>query len=615
MSDHVFSQKNLVVYKSQPASIQQIIDQKIEICFSAGKQKRVRPKDITLIHPSSPTDLKALKKIEGDMLQAWELLQGEETCLEELCELAFETYTPHHAWATWEWLKEGIYFHGDVHAIIPHDTAHVTQSLAQIKQKLAIKNSWKEMIQRVSHGSFIEADTQHLKDVVELALDQRTTSRVLQELGQKQTMQNAHALLLNIGYWSDEYNPWPKRNHVQLTQPSENVPALSHENRTDLTHLPAYAIDDEGCHDPDDAISVYDGRIWVHVADVASLVPANTAMDLEARKRSSNLYLPTDVISMLPPEVTHTLGLGLHETSPALTFSFKEDLSDLKIIPSLIKVQRVVYQDVEDHIESEPFKEFQRIAAAFNQKRHQAGAIQLTFPESKIKVDQHQKVSITVLPRLQSRQLVTEFMLMTGEAVARFAHHHQIPFAYTTQAEPEPFPPPQSLVDSYACRMKFKRGIKQSAPSPHAGLGLSMYVQVTSPLRRYLDLCIHQQLRAFLANKSLMNQQELIERIGATQAATPNIRQTERFSNRHWTFIYFKQNPDWQGQAIVVDERMGVTTLIIPELAFETKIKLKKSFPIGTTLELGKADIDIANQSVRFSHVQQISPPLETTGM
>ncbi|MDQ6962915.1 MAG: ribonuclease catalytic domain-containing protein [Mariprofundaceae bacterium] len=607
MSGVVFSQGSLVVYKSQAASVVQVMDQKIEISFSGDKHKKVREKDIIFLHPGPVANLKVLEKKDGDMLQAWELLQGEESNLEELCDLAFSDFTPELAWATWEWLKEDLYFHGTVDCLTPYGEEELAEALAKIKEKLEAKHSWKEMLVRVASGSFIEEDRKHLKDVVELALDQRISSRVLQDLGQKQTMQNAHALLLKIAYWSDQYNPWPKRNQVNMQAPDYAIPALPNETRKDLTHMLAYAIDDEGCDDPDDAISVHDGRIWVHVADVAALVPANSEMDIEARKRSSNLYFPTEVVPMLPDEITHQLGLGLQDISPALTFSFKEDLTDFKVIPSLIKVQRVFYQDVEDQLGEEPFSTFQRIAVAFHKRRHEAGAVQLTFPESKIKVNAEQEVNITVLPRLKSRQLVTEFMLMTGEAVARFANHHQIPFAYNTQAEPEPFPPPQNLVDSYACRMKFKRGIKQTSPSPHSGLGMAMYVQITSPLRRYLDLCAHQQLRAFIVDKSLMNQQEIIERIGATQAATPTIRQTERLSNKHWTLMYFKQNPSWQGPGIVVDERMGVTTLIVPELAFETKVKLKENYSIGTELCLGEVGVDIANQNVRFGHVELLA--------
>ena len=64
----------------------------------------------------------------------------------------------------------------------------------------------------------------------------------------------------------------------------------------DLTHLPAFAIDDEGSQDPDDAVfaeKVEGGfRLFVHVADVAALVPPKSPLDEEALRRGANLYLP-----------------------------------------------------------------------------------------------------------------------------------------------------------------------------------------------------------------------------------------------------------------------------------------------------------------------------------
>ena len=72
------------------------------------------------------------------------------------------------------------------------------------------------------------------------------------------------------------------------------------EPRRDLTHLPAFAIDDEENQDPDDAVSLDGERLWVHVADVAALVAPDSEADLEARGRGANLYLPERIVNMLP---------------------------------------------------------------------------------------------------------------------------------------------------------------------------------------------------------------------------------------------------------------------------------------------------------------------------
>ena len=57
----------------------------------------------------------------------------------------------------------------------------------------------------------------------------------------------------------------------------------------------------------------------------------------------------------------------------------------------------------------------------------------------------------------------------------------------------------------FARRRTMTASQPSSQPGRHAGLGLDQYVQATSPLRRYLDLVVHQQLRAFLAGDTFAN--------------------------------------------------------------------------------------------------------------
>lgn len=84
-------------------------------------------------------------------------------------------------------------------------------------------------------------------------------------------------------------NPHPRRLNMPATDPTVSFPPLPDEPRLDLTHLPAFAIDDAGNQDPDDALSVDGDRIWVHVADVAALIQPDSPADLEARPRRDAL--------------------------------------------------------------------------------------------------------------------------------------------------------------------------------------------------------------------------------------------------------------------------------------------------------------------------------------
>ena len=91
----------------------------------------------------------------------------------------------------------------------------------------------------------------------------------MRRLDRPQTREAAHAFLLEVGHWTPGDNPYPARLGAPTTQPAFPVGPLPDEPRRDLTHLVALAIDDAGSSDPDDALSLADGVLWVHVADVA----------------------------------------------------------------------------------------------------------------------------------------------------------------------------------------------------------------------------------------------------------------------------------------------------------------------------------------------------------
>ena len=163
-----------------------------------------------------------------------------------------------------------------------------------------------------------------------MARGKQEKSRTLRELNLPETPEAAHALLLKLGLWSETRTPYADRLRAATHAVDLPVPDFPPEERLDLTHLPVFAIDDEGNRDPNDAVGVeaLEGaltRLWVHVADVAALVPPGSALDHEARARGATLYLPDRTIGMLPDELVEKAGLGLHEVSPALSICLDLD--------------------------------------------------------------------------------------------------------------------------------------------------------------------------------------------------------------------------------------------------------------------------------------------------
>ncbi|MGB5649713.1 MAG: RNB domain-containing ribonuclease, partial [Sedimenticolaceae bacterium] len=137
-------------------------------------------------------------------------------------------------------------------------------------------------------------------------------------------------------------------------------------------------------------------------------------------------------------------------------------------------------------------------------------------------------------------------------------------------------------------------------PEPHFGLGLDIYARATSPLRRYADLVVHQQLRAFVLDRAPLSADEVLERTASLGSAGATIRKAERLSNLHWKLVHLNRNPGWRGEAVVValEERKAV--VIIPELAMETRIRLSPDYTLGQTLLLGLSEIDVPVQAAYF---------------
>jgi exoribonuclease-2 len=604
MAQNTFRAGSLVLYKNHPARVISV-GRKIEIELEGGEVLSVRPKDIRLLHPGPLVQLSELKPQAGEVHTAWELLAGRTTSLAELTELIYGEFNPATAWAAWELLEDSLYFHGSPDGIVVRLPEEVAQEKAAREAKAAKERAWAGFLERVRSGSILPKDRRRLRGVEALALGQRTTSRVLRELGRAERPENAHALLLELGYWDYTVNPYPRRLGLGTSPPESSLPELPEEARLDLTHLSAFAIDDEGNQDPDDALSLEGNRLWVHVADVAALVRPDSRADLEARAHGANLYLPEGTVPMLPPEATAMLGLGLRPISPALSFGLdlnsEGEVINSVVQPTWVRVTRLTYAQAEERLHEEPFRSLHRLATLAEARRLAAGAISIDLPEIKIQVVDDQ-VIIHPLHPLKSRALVTEAMLMAGEAMARFAIERSIPFAFSSQAPPAPGTPAQAegLAGMYALRRSLQRSQLRSTPTPHAGLGLPVYTQTTSPLRRYMDLVAHQQLRAFLQGEDLLDSQALLERIGAAQAMGGDVRLAERLSRRHWTLVYLLQHPNWRGKGVLVEKEDTRAIILIPELDLEPRVHLRAAIPLNSEVPLSLSGVDLPELEAHF---------------
>ena len=594
----------LVAYKGKPAVVERSGD-RLWIRTEAGV-KKVREKDVVLLHPG-PASLPLPEVPPPDLAEAYALLKDEGALsFAELLELLYPEPGPAEAFALYRALKEAPYFAPEGDAWRPRPEAEVRRLLRERAEKEAEKARFEAALRRFRQGRFAEEDRPLLAEVEALALGRAKGSRVLRALGQKETPEEAHAFLLRLGYWTPLVNPYPARFRVPTEPPEVPWGAPDDEGRVDLTELPAFAIDDDPASaDADDALSFKDGEVFVHVADVAAWVAPDSALDRVARERGSALYLPERVVPMLPEGLLAEAALGRGEKSRALTFAFRLQGGEpkaVRVFPSWVRVERLSYQEAEDRLAEPPFAGLLRLAEAFHQRRLAAGALDLSLPEVKVRLSDGE-VEIAPLPPYRSRFLVRELMLSAGEAAARFARARGVPVPYSTQ-EKRPLPeglPEEPIARSFALIKALSRTTYKGAPLPHAGLGLSAYVQATSPLRRFLDLAVHQQLRAAIRGRMLLGPGEVLLRVGEAEAVADAVRGAERASRTHFKLVWLLAHPDYQGEGVVVELREGRARVFLPELALEAPLAASGGERPGMPVGLRLLEVNLPRLQARFA--------------
>ena len=609
----------LVLYKRRPARVKDINagTGRIEVETEAGETQKVRPKDIVPLHPG-PTNLSELRAppTVEDVDSVRDLLSTEAEGV-ELATLAEWLYgtpasgTPSAAavWAAWQIVADGLHFSGTPEQVCALSAEQVDDERQRREQVLAEAAAWDGFLERVQGGTFLPADEQYLRDVEGLAEGRREDCRLLKALGRAESPETAHALLLSLGWWSVSRVPYAARAGIPAGAPSAEIGEPSAADRVDLTHLLAFAIDDEGNQDPDDAVSIDDdGFLWVHIADVACLVQPDSEADVEARARGATLYMPDGPLPMLPPTLVPRLGLGLAEDGigPALSFrieiSATGELQVAQVMPSQVCVQRLTYEQAEPLLETDPhLRRIDEIAGRARTRRLAAGAIELDWPEARIRVDisgDSPQVEIRPLAPLRSRQLIAESMILAGAGAAWLAGERNIPFPYSVQEsaatgddEVDELPP--GLPGAFALRRRQQPARVNGAPGPHRGLGLGAYGRATSPLRRYVDLLVHQQLRAAVTGVAPpWDETALMERAAQAESAARVVRAVERQANRHWTLVWLSQR-NWEGRGILVDTRGRRGLLVCPEIALETWVNVGEGPVAGMEYDVVVRSVDL----------------------
>ena len=627
-----------------------------------GQSHKIRPQRVEYTvsdNSYKPTDIPSFIEevqpyLDPTSLEiAWEILveEGESATPKQMAELLFSEQSPALCYAAHTLLSQDkIYFKKKGDNYEPRSIDRVEEIKHQLEveeQKNREKAEFIAHLQQALAGETVEwtdSDRSRLEVLEKAVLEPESNSRLAQEIlalaGRSSDSGAAFDLLVDIGWWSKHENLFLRRSSYPVNFPKKVLevaqsclqfpPSDSNSDRLDLTHLKVYTIDDESTEEIDDGLSIeYLGegrspRLWIHIADPTRLVSPGDELDLEARRRSTSMYLPTGMISMFPAELaTGPMSLVQGQVCSALSFgvilSESGAVAEYCIHSSLIKpTYRLTYEDVDEMLELGVPKEPEIAELAKQAKlrrvwRKDQGSIQIQMPESLIKVRDDEEITIELLDISQSRQLVAEMMILAGEVAGSYGKEHNLPLPFRGQPQPE-LPPEEELsllpagpVRFCALRRCMPRSEMGTTPVRHASLGLDSYIQVTSPIRRYTDLLAHFQLKAHLKENPLpFSTEELREILFSVTTSAYEATLVERQTNRYWGLEYLRRNADRSWQVLVLrwlreDDNLGL--ILLEELGLELPHRFERSVSLGDRLAVQVTRADPHRDEIRFREV------------
>lgn len=339
----------------------------------------------------------------------------------------------------------------------------------------------------------------------------------------------------------------------------DKISAAEVKKRKDFRKILTFTIDPVDAKDFDDAISYRKTKsgfeIGVHIADVSHYVQPDTALDEEAYKKATSVYLPDRVNPMLPEEISNVL-CSLRPKEDKLAFSAVFEFNTKGQIKKtwlgrtvIHSDHRFTYEEVQEIIEQkeglfvEEILHLNQLAQQFRAARFKEGAINFSSQEVRFKLDETGKpIGIIIKESKEAHQLIEEFMLLANRTVASYVaeievEKNPIPFAYRVHDQPDeeklrPFTEfalklgyrfdlssPERIAKSFnemlaAAQGKPEQhvleqlGIRTMAKAVyttdnigHYGLGFTHYCHFTSPIRRYPDILVHRVLQECLEGK------------------------------------------------------------------------------------------------------------------
>ena len=478
-----------------------------------------------------------------------------------------------------------------------------------------------------SHGEFLELIERYVIDLdgYERA---KEAKGFLHEAGLKE-VESAVEFLIKTGFWEKDDDPESKKIafHFKHSQRAlEEVEAVlsvrgDFEGLTGRTDLEVFSVDSETTQDIDDAISfeVHEDRVTlgVHISNVAHFIGRGSFLDQGALERAETVYFPEGRVDMFPRElVSRKLSLTAGDPRPALslfaTFN-KEDftLIDYRFEATVIRVSKnLTYAEATEIFDQTQWgNSLVALTDSLRSTRVEEGAFIVQLPELKIGVGDRDGISISKdYMDSPAHKVVSECMILMNRLSGDFFGKNAIPALFRSQSrdiEPEARElDPEDVLFPVKVIKHLKPSFVTSTPEIHKSLGVACYVQITSPIRRYLDLVMQRQLISWLEEQKICySESELEDTNTRVSLATREIKNAQRGRHRYWLIRYLLEK-DIKGATGYVSSRgYNGFNVYIPEFLVELALSNAggRVFDIGSELSLSIWGVDPLRRRIRVS--------------
>lgn len=499
------------------------------------------------------------------------------------------------------------------------------EALVWIKKVLSGETEKKHL---QKHKEFIEIISNYAFELDSYE-NAKEAKSFIQDAGFKD-VESVVEFLISIGFWEENEDHISKRFNSYLEYSQRSIVELNAILNSDYdftgfkdrTDLEIYSVDDESTEDIDDAISFEEKEnefvLGVHISDVSFVVRREDFLDLEAQNKGESVYFVENTINMFPESlVRNKLSLLEGQQKPSLSVFVAFDKNDFNLKNYYFErtkirlTKNITYEEATQLFNSQSWRPIIKLSETLRENRLKKGALIVQLPELKIKINGSGRITtrknlMTSMPH----RVISECMVLMNTLAADFFHKNNIPSIYRSQTQEIDNEARELDQDDPLYATRIVKHLKPSrvvlSPEPHKSLGIDSYVQITSPIRRYLDLVLQRQLTSYMSENKITYSTEELENLNSKVSLNVReIKNSQRSRHRYWFFKYLLQENIKTVKGYISQKNSYRTAAYIPQFFSELTVTniAKKELKIGQEVELEIRKIDPLRRKIQLNIV------------